>query len=701
MPTSKLPLKNRELSWLSFNARVLQEAADPAVPLLERLRFLGIFSSNLDEFFRIRVATVRRLVDLREKTGRTIPGYPHPAKVLSKIQHTVIGQERQFDAIYRQVVAELAQHNIHFCNDTQLDAAAGNQVKAFFTSRVLPMLVPVMLGNPPRLPELTDHSLYLVVRMSRSDGARKARHALIEIPVGSVPRFLVLPPQDGRQIVVLLDDVIRYCLRDLFYMFDYDQFQAYAIKLTRDADLTLDQNVQDEDLPQRIVKSLKQRRRGRPVRLVHDAALPRALLKSLMRGLRFSRYDAVIAGSRYHNFKDFIAFPRLAGAELHYPALRTVPHPGLPPRVSVQASIDEKDRLLHYPYQSFDAMIRFLRESAIDPEVKAIKMTLYRAAKDSRIVNALINAVRNGKAVTVVVELQARFNEEENLALANRLTEEGAKVIFGRPGVKIHCKMTLVTKARQGRTWRYCNLATGNYNELTGEIYCDDSLFTSDPRLTVEVSRLFHQLEGTVPKPAFEHLLVAPRTLRVGLEKLIDAEIREARRGRPASILLKLNNLSDPEIIEWLYRASQAGVEIRLIVRGICCLVPGGRGAGGRIQAISIVDRFLEHSRVFVFGNGGRPKVYMASADLMPRNLDYRVEVAWPVYDEDLKRELIAILELQWRDNTKARVLNRAQNNRYRDGAGPPVRTQTAMFDLLRARRSLAPLESPAPRKPT
>ncbi|HUJ76769.1 MAG TPA: polyphosphate kinase 1, partial [bacterium] len=397
--------------------------------------------------------------------------------------------------------------------------------------------------------------------------------------------------------------------------------------------------------------------------------------------------DLVIPGARYHNFKDFIAFPKVPGRGLHYPSLRVARHAELPAQVSVLAIMERGDRLMHYPYQSFDAMIRFLREAAIDPEVTAIKTTLYRAAKESRVVNALINAVKNGKAVTVLVELQARFNEEDNLHLADRLAEEGARVIYSQAGLKIHCKLTLVERQRGGKVLRYCNLATGNYNEQTAQAYCDDSLFTSDPRLTADVARLFRHLEGGLKDPHYAQLLVAPQFLRKQLTHLIEREIRNAKRGRPAFITLKMNNLSDPGMIALLYKASQAGVPVRLIVRGICCLVPGVRHLSAHVKAISIVDRFLEHSRVFVFGNGGHPQVFLSSADLMTRNLDFRVEAVWPIHDSALKQELLDLLDIQWRDNVKARVINRSQNNRYRKRErGHPVRAQQAIRGYLESK---------------
>jgi polyphosphate kinase len=682
-------IKHRDISWLSFNGRVLQEADDPSVPLVERLKFLGIFSSNLDEFFRVRVATLRKLVDLGDRAQQPDLGF-NPRTIHSRIQRIVVLQQRRFQDIYQRIVSALEQRNIYFRNETQLDEQQGRRVKEYFQSRVLPALVPIMMGRGT-LPELKDNAIYLVVRMSRKDGALPPQHALIELPTGSVPRFLVMPGPGNGYSVILLDDIVRYCLEDVFYIFTYDTFQAHTIKLTRDADITVDNDL-SQSFVERISRSLKQRRRGRPVRFVYDRDIPDDLLASLTRALRFSKQDPLIPGARYHNFRDFIDFPRLGPPDLTYPALRVLRNPELLPSVGMFLIIDEKDLLVHYPYQSFDAMIRFLREAAIDPEVRSIKMTLYRAAKDSRVVNALINAVKNGKAVTVVVELQARFNEEDNITLANRLAEEGATVVYGMPALKIHCKLTLVTKLRHGRTVRYGNLATGNYNEQTAQLYCDSSLFTSDPRITEDVERVFQYIEGKQPRPTFSHLLVAPLFLRQHLEQLVDEEIRNAQAGRPASILLKVNSLVDESVVAKLYQAGQAGVRIRIIARSACSLVPGLRGYSGNIEAIGIVDRLLEHARVFVFGNGGDPRVFLSSADLMTRNLDYRVEVAWPVLDDRLKRELLDLVELQWQDNTKARVLNRAQNNRYRRTSGPPVRAQDAIGAYLSRRRSHAAL---------
>lgn len=678
-------IKNREISWLSFNGRVLQEADDPSVPLIERLKFLGIFSSNLDEFFRVRVATVRKLVDLGEKALSL--GLRHnPRTIHNRIQRIVLLQQQRFQDIFQRIVAGLEERNIFFRNETQLDEAQGRQVKEYFRNRVLPTLVPIMIGPRSVLPELKDHAIYLVVRMSRKDGALPPQHALIEIPTDRVPRFLVMSGPRGGNSVILLDDIIRYCLEDVFYIFTYDTFQAYTIKVTRDADITVDNDL-SQSFVERISRSLKQRRKGRPVRFVYDRDLPEDLLAALTRALRFSKQDPIIPGARYHNFKDFIQFPRLGPAELTSPPQRVSQHRELLPHVGVFPIIDEKDLLVHYPYQSFDAMIRFLREAAIDPEVRSIKTTLYRAAQDSRIVNALINAVKNGKAVTVVVELQARFNEEDNIHLASRLAEEGATVIYGMPALKIHSKLTLVTKQRHGRTIRYCNLSTGNYNEQTAQLYCDHSLFTSDPRINEDVEQMFAYMEGQQPRPQFSHLLVAPLYLRKHVEELIDQEIRHARNGQSASIFLKVNSLVDEAVIERLYEAGRAGVRVRVIARSICSLIAGTKGISDNIEAISIVDRLLEHARVFIFGNGGQARVFLSSADLMTRNLDFRVEVAWPIFDDRLKQELLDILELQWQDNTKARVLNRAQNNRYRRTGASPVRAQEAIGAYLAKKR--------------
>jgi polyphosphate kinase len=681
-------LKDREISWLAFNHRVLQEADDPTVPFIERIKFLGIFSSNLDEFFRVRVATVRKLIDVLEKRGGR--RMSKPRRIHNKIHRQVMAQQARFQEIWLKLLAELEAVQIRLCNERQLDAEQGKFVKEYFHANVLPALVPVMIGPRPRLTDLKDRAIYLVVRMTRGNGRAGQQHALIEIPTDVLPRFVVLPARSGRQTVILLDDIIRYCLEDIFYIFDYDRFGAWTIKLTRDADITLDNDL-SSSLIEKISKSVKQRKKGRPVRFIYDGDLPPDLLQSLIKSLDLSFYDPLIPGARYHNFKDFMKFPQLGGRKLLYPALVPSPHREILPRVSLFSIVEEKDLLVHYPYQSFDHLIRFLREAAIDPEVTAIKMTLYRAAHESRVVNALINAVRNGKRVTAVVELQARFDEEHNIALANRLAEEGAQVIYSKPGLKVHCKLAMVTKVRDGKTLRYCNLSTGNYNEGTAQLYCDHAMFTSDPRITRDVAQVFEYLEGRIKSSGYGHLWVAPHYLRKELLRAIRKEIKVAEAGAPASIVLKVNSLVDEEVIAGLYEAGRAGVKVRIIARGICCLIPGLAGMSENIEAISIVDKFLEHARVFVFGNGGKTRVYLSSADLMPRNLDYRVEVAWPVLDEGLRQELRDILELQWQDNTKARVLNRAQNNRYRRTPGPRVRAQEALSAYLTAKHPAPP----------
>lgn len=659
---TKVPFINREISWLSFNDRVLQEAYDPTVPLIERIKFIGIFSSNLDEFFRVRVASVAKLIKLRIK-DKTRIGFS-PKKLMNNIKRIVISQQARFEKLFSEIlIDELANEKIFILNEKQLNVARGNFVREYFREKILPTLVPIMFDRIKEFPFLKDHAIYLVVRLSKKDKSLKQKHALIEIPAKH-SRFLVLPETGPLKYLILLDDVIRYCLEDIFSIFKYDHYEAYTVKLTRDAELDLD-NEYSESFLEHMSKSLKQRKKGQPVRFIYDSAIPKDLLAYLVRRMHI-KSDSLIPGGRYHNFKDFMRFPHMGSPHLHYPPQEPLVVRELDLQGSMLAEIRQKDYLLHFPYESFDYIIHFLREAAIDPKVKSIKITLYRLADDSRVINALINAAKNGKQITAIVELQARFDEENNINWAQLLEDEGVKVLYGVPNLKVHSKMCLVTRKEQNKLVHYANIATGNLNEQTAKVYSDHSMLTANPKITQEVERLFRQLEKKQVKGIYKHLLVAPTEMRKKIYKLIDKEIFNALNGKEAYITMKMNNLVDEAMIYRLYVASCAGVRIKLIIRGICCLVPNVRNFSENIEVISIIDRYLEHSRVYIFCNGGDELVYISSADLMTRNLDHRVEVAVPVYDKDLQRELKNVIDLQLRDNTKARVINKQQNNKYK-----------------------------------
>lgn len=653
---------NRDLSWLLFNARVLQEAQDPSVPLLERLRFLGIFSNNRDEFFRVRIATIRRMLELGKK-AKEIVG-EDPKALLDKIQGIVIRQQEKFDLIYKNIRKELQDENICIVDEKALSSDQGLFVRRFFHEQVYPFLVPIMIDSLPKFPYLKDKTIYLAVQLTGLKKKLKSKYALIEIPTDIVSRFLLLPITSDRRYIILLDDVIRYCLNDVFSIFPNYKIEAFAIKLTRDAELDIDSDV-SKSLMEKISRSVKQRKIGQPVRLVYDETLPKPLLNFILKKMKFKFEEYLVPGGRYHNFMDFINFPKVGRKELIYPVLRPIDHPLLMGEASLFKVINKKDILLYYPFHSFHHCIDILRESSIDPNVISIKITLYRVAKNSSIVNALINALKNGKRVTVVVEIQARFDEESNIYYANKLQEEGAEVIFGVPGLKVHSKLFLITRKEGKKIVNYAQIGTGNFNEKTAKVYGDHSLLTVDKRITSEIETLFKFYKNNFKTGHYKHLIVSPFNTRKKFIAYIKKEIDQAKKGKEAWIILKMNSLVDHEMISWLYQASNAGVKIDLIVRGICSLVPGIKGVSENIRAISIVDQYLEHSRVYIFCNGGLNKYYLSSGDWMFRNLDNRSEVSVPIYDSGLQAELWNYISLQLKDNMKARLLNTKQDNLY------------------------------------
>jgi len=671
---------NRELSWLAFNARVLQEAADPSVPLVERIRFLGIFSNNRDEFFRVRVATVKRLVDLDSKKVRQVIG-DTPKTVLKKIQQTVIRQQREFEAIYKEILKELERKDIYIINEKELDTRQGEFVRKYFHEKVYPTLVPIMIHQIKKFPFLGDRSIYLAVLLSQKGVDSEEQAALIEVPTTHLSRFVVLPTTGGKRYVILLDDVIRFCLDDIFSIFDYDRVDSYMLKITRDAELDIDNDISASFL-EKMRKSLKQRKKGVPVRFVYDKKMPPKLLKFIIKRMKIDAEDNLIPGGRYHNFKDFMGFPDLGQKALRHRSAPPLRHPEIQPGQSIIQMMRKKDFLLFYPYQTFVHFIDLLREASIDPKVKSIQITLYRVASRSQVVNALINAAKNGKKVTVVVELQARFDEEANIYWSNMLQEEGVDVVFGVPGLKVHSKVCLITRIENGKQVRYATIGTGNFNENTARIYSDISLFTSDKRITTEAERVFGIFLNVYrPNYYYKHLVLSPVSFRNRLVRLINSEIKYAKAGNEASIFLKLNSLVDPDLVSKLYEAGKAGVKIRLIIRGICSLVPGVDGMSENIEAISIVDKYLEHARIYWFGHSGKDLMFISSADGMSRNLDSRIEVTCPIYDTDLKQEIVDILEIQWRDNAKARILNKEQDNSYRQLTGKKVRAQLELYN--------------------
>lgn len=677
------PFINREISWLSFNERVLQEAADPTTPLIERIKFLGIFSNNRDEFYRVRVATIKRLSKLG-KSALAIYG-DDPTELLQKMQRKVIDQQNRFEEIYQELLLELEKHYIYMINEKQLNRSQQHFVKEYFHNEVISTLYPIMVEENKPFPYMKDKSGYLFVRLVPHDSKQKAKYALIEIPSKATSRFVILPQEGHKKYIILLDDVIRYSVNEMFSVFGYTVKEAVNIKLTRDAELDIDSDV-SKSMLEKIAKGIKDRKKGLPVRFVYDSTISKEMLSFIMKKLGMDKKDNAIPGGRYHNFKDFIHFPNVGGKDLVYNHPRPLTHKHLLNiNNSILTVVKERDILLHYPYHTFNHIITLLREASIDPSVESIKITLYRVADSSKIANALINAVKNGKKVTVLVELQARFDEENNIYWANKLQEEGANVIYGVPGLKVHSKLFLITAREKGKEIKYAHIGTGNFNEKTARIYTDFSLLTADKRITEEVKRIFDFYTDNFKIGTYKHLAVAPFFMRRMFTGLLNKEISNAKAGKQAYVILKMNSLVDHEMIKKLYEASQAGVKITLIVRGACSLVTDAEGFSDNIKAYSIVDKYLEHARVFVFCNNGDEKIFITSADWMSRNLDSRSEVAVPIYDEAIRRQIKDILNIQLSGNTKVRILDKRQENHYvkpKPGA-KRIRVQDEVYKYL------------------
>ncbi len=675
----------RDLSWLAFNARVLQEAKDPAVHLLERLRFLGIFSNNLDEFFRVRVATLNRMVRLGKSAKVHLEH--NPEKILRQIHQTVLAQQHEFDRIYAEVIRELRKSDIRIKNERQLSREQKLFVKQYFDEKVSTQIVPLMIESIPDMPLLHDKSIYLACVLGNTSNSMLQRYALIEIPTKVLPRFLILPSEEGRKDIILLEDIIRFNLPVLFAPFGFDRFLGYIIKVTRDAELEADNEV-NTNLIEELEKRLKNRRRGRATRFVYDRAIDPGLLAYMIKRLGLSKKDNLIGGGRIHNFKDFMGFPSSVFTDLQTRRKPFV-HPLLRQPVRIMKVMEERDIMLHFPYHSFDSVIDLLREAAIDPFVQSIRITCYRLAKDSKVINALLNAVRNGKQVTVMLELLARFDEEANLRWKTRLEEEGVTVLLGPPEMKVHAKLCVIKKTEFNKTQYYGFVSTGNLNENTAQYYSDHCLLTTNRNIIADINRIFAFLESLHMKTdslnACKALPVSPVNMRSFFSAQIRKEIRLAKKGKGASVILKMNSLVDHDLIEDLYEAARSGVDVRIIIRGICCVYTEHKTFKKKIQAISIIDEYLEHGRIFVFGSGDKQQVYISSADWMVRNLDHRIEAACPIYDPGIQQELTDILEIQLAENVKGRILDNEQQNHYvvRDAGTPEVRSQVAVYDYL------------------
>lgn len=660
---------DREKSWLTFNARVLQEAADDTVPLLDRLRFLGIFSNNLDEFFRVRFAAIRRL-SLSGISGEKFLGGISAQQSVKDITEIVIQQQSESLRILNSIESKMKTENIFMIDENGISKDQEIFLKDFFIQKLSPELITIILNDLAEFPVLKDTVGYLAIKLVMKKDA-EIRYAMIEIP-NTINRFVVLPSKDKKQYVILLDDVIRHNLSSIFNIFDYESVSAHMIKITRDAQLDIDSDL-SKSMLEKIASSVKDRRIGEPVRFIYDQLIDQDTLQFFLDKMKIVSTDSIIPGGRYHNRRDYMSFPNLGRHNLLYKTNVPLPIPGLSLEGSLLEKISKKDYLLNAPYQSFSYLTKFLREAALDPKVTTIKITLYRLAKNSQIISSLINAAKNGKKVTVQIELQARFDEASNISYAEQMQTEGINLIFGIKGLKVHSKVCVIERIEEDKIRRYGFISTGNFNEQTAKIYTDVTLFTSHQQILKDITKIFDFFDINYRLYRYKHLIVSPHYTRSRFNKLIDKEIANAIEGKQAFIKLKMNSLSDFDMIDKLYAASNAGVKIQLEVRGICSLVPGIPGMSENIEAISIVDNYLEHSRIYIFGNAGDPEVYISSADFMTRNLDARVEVTCPIYDPEIKQELIDNFDLGWKGNVKARYHSEKLDNKYRVRKGNEV----------------------------
>lgn len=684
---SKKQFITRDISWLSFNARVLQEANDPTVPLQQRIRFLGIFSNNSDEFFRVRVATLKRMIEFSEKRKKlNMHMEEDPQSVLDQIQTVVLSQQNEFNRIWAGILVELNKENIHLLDENHLNKEQKEFVRNFFDEQVRGNVIPLMIETLPQLPYLRDKSIYLGVVMRKKDNAYHQKYSLIEVPAKAVGRFVLLPSKPGEHNIILLEDVIRFNLPNIFSYFDYDHFDAHIFKVTKDAEIDIDNDL-STTFVQKMEKGLRNRRKGKPVRFVYDKEMDAGLLEYLIRRLSLSRKSNIIPGGRIHNFRHFMDFPNVFTDKSHRHSPFT--HPALQNTVRVADVITKKDVMLHFPYHSFNSVIDLLREAAMDTDVVSIKITAYRLATNSKVINALINAARNGKEVVVMLELKARFDEEANIEWKQILEDEGVKVLLGVPLLKVHAKLCIIKKRIGTKTIQYGFVSTGNLNEKTSKVYADHCLLTSNRNVMADINRIFRYLENWQAGPAHlracKTLAVCPVSMRKEIELNIAREIKNAKAGKEAGITVKINSLSDVKLIQMIYDAASAGVTVKMIVRGIFCAVIENKKFKKPITAVSIVDEYLEHARVLIFANGGKEKIFISSADWMVRNLDHRVEAAVPILDESIRQELKDIINIQLSDNVKARILDNDLSNNYVTCAGSKkrIRSQEQTYQYL------------------
>ncbi len=671
------PYLERDISWMYFNERILQEATRPHVPLLERLSFLGIYSNNLDEFFRVRMASQSRIAECGDRAA--VRESEHAKKIIKQIGKLNAHYAKAYAQAVEQVTEELKRENICLVDDTEVTPEQLEFIRSYFRERLSGFIVPVWFSAIKWLDYENDENIYLAVKVSRTEPKPVADYAFLEVPVGPCGRFVRLPDHEGRSYLMYLDDVVRCCLPLVFEGLGFTSFEAYTFKFTRDAEMEIDNDLRTGIL-QKISKGVKSRKRGEPLRVLYDARIPKDLLKRVLRKLDLDSLDTVLASGRYQNHKDFMRFPDCGRADLRYPTWTPILKRELDGPASLLDRIRQKDRFIHVPYHNFDSFIRILQEAAVSKEVESIKITLYRLARESKVVRALIGAARNGKKVTVVIELLARFDEASNINWSKRMQEAGIKVIFGVEGLKVHSKIVHIGMKRGADI---ACISTGNFHEGNARTYTDCMLMTASRRLVKDVDSVFGFIERPYTPVRFKELLVSPNEMKNRFVALINNEIKNRKSGKPAYIKIKINHITDPVMVEKLYEASRAGVDIDLLVRGNCSLVPGIPGVSDHIRIAGIIDRYLEHSRIFVFAAGGEERVFIGSADWMPRNLDNRVEVVTPVYDPEVKEEMKRIVDFGLRDTLQARIVDGEGKNLFKqpDEGGQPFRSQEALYE--------------------
>ena len=665
-----LPYVERDVSWMYFNHRILQEAEKEYVPLLERLSFLGIYSNNLDEFFRVRVASLSRIADDKNVDKDTYKKIKKSLKTINRLNESF---SKEYTAAVDKVETELANHGIRMVSETQLGDEQKAFLRNFFYEELNGSVNPIWLSQVDEITTLEDNRIYLLVD-KREEGSDKSKYAIVKVPDRTYGRWIKIPSSDGCANIMYLDDVVRFCLPYVFIGMKKSSYTAYSFKFTKDAEMEID-NESDYGTMEKIAVGVNSRKRGEAVRIVYDAAMPKEIVKKIRERLNVKELDTALAGGRYQNHKDLMSFPDCGHTELRYPKWRHLMKPEFLSTESLLDQIRVKDRFIHVPYHSFNGYIRLLREAAIKPEVKAIKTTLYRLAKDSKVVKALIAAARNGKKVTAVVELLARFDEESNIKWSKRMQEEGVNVIFGVEGLKIHSKLLFI-ETKKGNI---ACVGTGNFHEGNAKVYTDYLMMTARPRIVNEVARVFEFIDRPFSPMRFQELMVSPNSMKHRLLRLLDNEIKNAKQGREAWLKMKINHITDPDMVNKLYEASRAGVRIDIVIRGNCSLVPGVPKVSENIRCVGIIDRYLEHSRILIFCNGGKNKFYLGSADWMPRNLINRIEVYSPVYDADLQRDLLRTVEYGLRDTMNGRLIDGRGTNQFQPGN--PFRSQEALYN--------------------